>query len=47
MHDLLRPLERRRIKFPSLDDGEMRTIVNDLQSFPGRFGIFNYERLGD
>ena len=36
-----------RIKFPSLGDSEMRTIVSDLQSFLGRFGIVSYERLGD
>ena len=36
-----------RIKFPSLGDSEMRTIVSDLQSFLGRFGIASYERLGD
>ena len=36
-----------RGKFPSFGDSEMRTIVSDLKSFLGRFGIVSYERLGE
>ena len=36
-----------RLKFPSIDDSEIGTIVSDLKSSLGRFGIVSYERLGD
>ena len=42
-----RRLSLTRLKFPSIDDSEMRTIVSDLTSFLGRFGTVSYERLGE
>ena len=36
-----------RLKFPPIDDSEMRTIVSDLKSFLGRFEAVGYQRLGE